>query len=147
MAGILTNGVPTGPFPLTGNETLNMDTNLTQGQNPASGSYFPGQIASGVSEFVSIATGQTITIPGVVNTAILNSGTVTPLAALSVELTPEYDGQEVKIVTGPVITALAISSGPNPITGGTVAVVGAPTASTANTAFVFYYKNGSWFRG
>ena len=50
-AGYFTNGLPTAggsqypsTYPLTGNETMPADTNLTNGQNPASEAVTPGQL-------------------------------------------------------------------------------------------------------
>ena len=52
-AGFFTNGVPAAggtqypsTFPLTGNETVPADTNLTNGQNPASEAITTQQLAS-----------------------------------------------------------------------------------------------------
>jgi len=163
MAGYLTDGISAGPLPLTGNETLNMDTNLTQGQNPASGAYSPLQLVSGPSIFTSIVSGNTVTIPGAIRTDVLNGSST--VATLNVVLTPVFDGQRQSVLPASAATAVTFSSATlaSAITttlysGGTVlststvaagsspAINAAPTSLVAGTTVSFMYKNGAWYK-
>ncbi len=164
MAGILTDGVGAGPLPLTGNETLNMDTNLTQGQNPASGAYSPVQLVSGPSTFTSIVSGNTVTIPGIVRTEVVNGSST--VATLNVVLTPVFDGQRQAILPTSAATAVTFSSATlaaaitttllaasgsvlstSTVTAGTSpAINAAPASLVAGTTVSFMFKNGAWYK-
>lgn len=163
MTGILTDGVPAGPLPLTGNELLNMDTELTQGQNPASGSYGPNALSAGASIFTSIVSAQTITIPGNIRTDVLNGSST--VATLNVVLTPVFDGQIQELLPASAATAVTFSSATvssailttiysagsvlstSTVTVGTSpAINGAPASLVANTSVAFEFKNGAWYK-
>lgn len=66
MSGILTNGLSTTPLPLTGNELIPVDTQLTGGQFPESG---------------AVSTAQLQNFPGFAALATADNGTTQTLTA------------------------------------------------------------------
>jgi len=141
--------VPAGPTALTGNETIPMDTNLTQGIQPQTILAQPRSLGAGPYQYAAPLTGATLTLTAQQRRLVLEpAGTIAALTVVWPAAAGLVDNQLMGICSRQVVTALTTTNG----TGATV--LDAPTALTAPLTtgaascveWVYRASNTSWYR-
>lgn len=141
--------IPAGPTALTGNETFPMDTNLTQGQYPATMAVQPRSIGAGPYQYAAPLTGASLTLTAQQRRLMLEpAGTIAALTVVWPAAAGLIDNQTMGICTRQIVTALTTTNG----AGATV--LDAPTALTAPLTtgaascieWVYRISNTSWYR-
>jgi hypothetical protein len=137
--------VPAGPTGLTGNELVPSDTQLTQGQTPATVLVPVTSLASGSWTNPTAITGGSVTIPnGITNYVLRPAGTLSSLT-ITMPSAPK-EGQLLRISSSQTITTLTLSG------AGGQTISNAPTALTISTtgsygyAFIWSAVQATWYR-
>ena len=142
MSGYVANGVPVVATPLTGAETLLMDTNNAAGLAPEVIAVQTQQLRARDYQQSSPLTGATIL--AALGTALIQVTPAGTIAALTVTLpVAPVDGHVLKIFTTQTITTLTI----NPSAGQTINGTAVTTLS-ANTGVEYLYNasGAAWYR-
>lgn len=141
--GVCSQTIPAGPTYLTGNETIPVDTNLSQGQNPQTALVTTGYLGGFNSSKQSGAT-ITYTVGNTIRNVILTHTTTITSAAITAPANP-INGQVVKIGSSHTVTTFSFVAN----TGQTLAVT-TPTVLTASTTvpqgYEFIYYDTVWYR-
>lgn len=140
--------IPAGPV-FTGNETLPVDTNVSQGQGPASAAVQPRTLGAGPYQYAAPLTGASLTLTAQQRRLVLEpAGTIAALTVVWPAAAGLIDNQLMGICSRQIVTALTTTNG----SGATV--LDAPTALTAPVTtgaascveWVYRQSNTSWYR-
>lgn len=146
---VCTSTIPAGPTAVTGNETVAVQTNLSQGQFPQSAAMSMRSLNAApiaLNTCAAAACGS-VTIAGNSGGVMLTySTTIDSATVVLPALTAAMYGQRVSIGASHTVTALTVSAG-----SGTTLAVSTPTALTASATapqgyeFVLMSDN-KWYR-
>lgn len=135
--------VPAGPTTLTGNETIPMDTNLSQGRAPQTVIVSSSLLGGYTTALYSGATISQTMADNVTNVILSHSTTITS-ASIAAPPNP-INGQRVKIGADHTVSTFAftINSG-QALAAATPTVITASTTGSQGYEWIFY--NGTWYR-
>jgi hypothetical protein len=137
--------VPAGPTRVTGAELVPADTQLTQGQNPATAFLPVPSLASGAYQYAVQTSSSTLQISNNVTNVVLNPAGAIATVTITMPTAP-YDGQIVRISSSQTVTSLTVSAAAGQ------SITNAPSAITVSAtgsygvAFLYRGTNTTWYR-
>lgn len=149
--GVCQQTVPAGPSAITGNETVALDTNLSNGQMPQTVIANIGKLGAGKTTYNVPATGASITVDAQTRQlVVIPAGTIAELTVVLPAATTmtEADGQRFGFCTTQIVTTMTVTAGAgttvtNPPTAMLVPVA---TGAASCVEWIYRLSNTTWYR-
>lgn len=146
---VCTVTVPAGPTALTGNETLVVDTHLSQGQQPQTVAVDVTSLGAGPYAYNAPLTGASITVTAQQRRLILEpAGTIATLTVVFPAASGLLDNQLFGLCTTAIVTALTVTNGAGTTVLNPPTALLVPVATGAGSCVEWVYRqaNTSWYR-